>query len=73
METVVKEEEQVKNQFSKTEKISRYDLETINEARRLLGLKEIGSLNKECLRCAKPFKSEGDHNRLCDNCRKISV
>lgn len=62
-----------KSDFSKAEKISRYDLETINEARRLLGLKEISSLDKECLRCSRPFKSEGDHNRLCDNCRKISV
>lgn len=62
-----------KHEFNKAEKISRYDLETINEARRLLGLKEISSLNKECLRCGRHFKSEGDHNRLCDNCRKIST
>lgn len=70
---MIEKEKPVKTEFSKAEKISRYDLETINEARRLLGLKEIGSLDKECLRCSRPFVSEGDHNRMCDNCRKISA
>jgi len=23
-----------------------------------------------CLKCHKPFKSEGIHNRLCDSCRR---
>lgn len=25
--------------------------------------------NRNCLRCAAPFFSEGNHNRMCDNCR----
>ena len=25
-----------------------------------------------CLRCRKPFKSEGAHNRICDTCRGIN-
>ena len=27
---------------------------------------------RTCLRCRKPFKSEGMHNRICDTCRGIN-
>ena len=55
------------------EKTNRYDIEQINEARRLSGLKEIRTKGRRCLRCGRKFVSEGDHNRLCDTCRKMSV
>lgn len=48
----------------------RYDIGQINEARRLSGLKEIKTKRRVCLSCEKEFASEGDHNRLCDSCRK---
>lgn len=48
----------------------RYDIENINEARRLSGLKEIKTKHRVCLGCERKFASEGDHNRLCDSCRK---
>lgn len=59
--------------MSKNEKTKRYDIEQINEARRLSGLKEIRTKTRTCLRCSRTFISEGDHNRLCDTCRKVSV
>ncbi len=59
--------------MSKNEKTKRYDLKQINEARRLSGLKEINTKSRHCLRCGRDFVSEGDHNRLCDFCRKVSV
>ncbi len=27
---------------------------------------------RRCLRCRKPFASEGVHNRLCDTCRRTA-
>ncbi len=51
----------------------RYDIEQINEARRLSGLKKIISEHRVCLRCDRKFVSEGIHNRLCDSCRDVSV
>lgn len=59
--------------MSKNEKTKRYDIEQINEARRLSGLKEIRAKGRVCLRCGREFVSEGDHNRLCDSCRKVNV
>lgn len=26
--------------------------------------------HRKCLRCSKPFKSEGKHNRICTQCKK---
>ncbi len=59
--------------MGKNEKTKRYDIVQINEARRLSGLKEIRTKGRRCLRCGREFVSEGDHNRLCDGCRKVSV
>lgn len=59
--------------MGKNEKTKRYDIEQINEARRLSGLKEIRTKGRTCLRCGREFVSEGDHNRLCDSCRKVNV
>jgi hypothetical protein len=28
---------------------------------------------RQCLCCRTPFQSQGAHNRLCDNCSKVSV
>lgn len=25
-----------------------------------------------CLRCGRPFESEGPHNRICDDCRGVN-
>jgi len=47
-----------------------YDIEHINEARRLSDLEKICVKKRLCLRCEKKFNSEGNHNRLCDSCRK---
>jgi len=47
-----------------------YDPEELNDARRLSGLKEILLKQRVCLRCEEKFNSEGNHNRLCDSCRK---
>ena len=59
--------------MGKNEKTKRYDIDQINEARRLSGLKEIRTKPRTCLRCGRQFVSEGDHNRLWDTCRKVSV
>lgn len=50
----------------------RYDIDQINEARRLSGLKEIIPEQRVCLNCDRKFVSEGIHNRLCDSCREVS-
>ena len=47
-----------------------YDPKELNDARRLSGLKEILLKQRVCLRCEEKFNSEGNHNRLCDSCRK---
>jgi hypothetical protein len=47
-----------------------YDPKELNDARRLSGLKEILFKQRVCLRCEEKFNSEGNHNRLCDSCRK---
>jgi hypothetical protein len=47
-----------------------YDIEHINEARRLSDLKEINLKQRVCLSCEEKFNSEGSHNRLCDSCRR---
>ena len=49
----------------------KYDIEQINQVRRLSGLKEIISGHRICLRCGRKFVSEGIHNRLCDSCRDV--
>ena len=59
--------------MGRNEKTKRYDIEQINEARRLSGLKEIRTKARTCLRCGRKFVSEGDHNRLCDTCRKVRL
>ncbi len=59
--------------MSKYKISKRYDIDQINEARRLSGLKEIISQHRVCLRCDTKFVSEGIHNRLCDSCRDVSV
>ena len=59
--------------MKKNEKNKRYDLKQINDARRMSGLKEISVKVRSCLRCGREFVSEGDHNRLCDFCRKFSM
>ncbi len=50
--------------------IKSYDIEQINEVRHLSGLKEIHLKQRVCLRCEEKFNSEGNHNRMCDSCRK---
>ncbi len=47
-----------------------YDIEQINEARRLSDLEKICVKKRVCLRCEEKFNSEGNHNRLCDSCRR---
>lgn len=32
-----------------------------------------GSIVRPCLRCRRPFASEGPHNRMCGLCRVASV
>lgn len=32
-----------------------------------------GTTQRECLRCGCSFGSEGRHNRMCSNCRSLSV
>ncbi len=59
--------------MSKYKISKRYDIEQINETRRLSGLKEIIAERRVCLRCDREFLSEGIHNRLCDSCRKDTV
>ena len=36
---------------------------------RLMARQRRKTATRECLRCDKPFASEGAHNRLCDGCR----
>jgi len=36
-------------------------------------LKDLQRVELKCLRCKKPFMSEGPHNRMCDLCRTDSV
>ena len=59
--------------MDRSEKTKSYDIVHINEARRMSGLKEIQPKNRICLRCERKFVSQGEHNRLCDFCRKINV
>ncbi len=33
---------------------------------------ERTTMRRRCLRCRKPFASEGVHNRLCDICRRTA-
>ncbi len=49
----------------------KYDIEQINQVRRLSGLNKIISGHRACLRCNRKFVSEGIHNRLCDSCRDV--
>lgn len=32
-------------------------------------LKELGFVARNCLRCKRAFKSEGAHNRICNDCK----
>jgi hypothetical protein len=31
------------------------------------------TVTRPCLRCCKPFESEGPHNRLCGSCARLDV
>ena len=44
-------------------------LEDINKGRVKAKLEPIKIAVKQCLTCHKDFKSEGKHNRICNNCR----
>ena len=46
------------------------DLEEINEFRKELGMESMKIKLKKCIKCSKKFESEGNHNRMCDVCRK---
>lgn len=56
--------------FNKT-----HELKEINKLRSLLGMKLIKPILKQlkriCLSCDKKFSSEGNYNRMCDECRKL--
>lgn len=33
----------------------------------------VSTVKRPCLRCRKPFESEGAHHRLCGACGKLDV
>ena len=47
-------------------------LDEINELRELCKLPPIQPKVRKCLKCNMRFESQGNHNRLCDSCRKPS-
>lgn len=46
------------------------EIKEINRLRSVLGLPLIKILKKMCLNCGIKFESEGNHNRMCEVCRK---
>lgn len=50
--------------------LSRFDITKGNTGRRIGELKDLSGLKeRKCLRCQKPFASEGIHNRRCSPCK----
>jgi len=58
---------------SKYERMKGCEIDQINEARRSIGLEVISTKVRTCLRCSTEFVSQGDHNRLCDYCRRFNL
>jgi len=45
------------------------ELAQINRMRDVLGLKELKTKDRKCMRCGKPFPSESTANRVCSSCK----
>lgn len=44
------------------------EVEEVNIIRRVVELADLNIKRRMCLKCGCMFKSEGNHNRLCDVC-----
>ncbi len=49
--------------------MKKMELREINVMRKLAGMQKIKSKMRECLNCAKKFRSYDIGHRICDKCR----
>ena len=48
----------------------KYEIKNINKCRSRVGMKKLNIKKRKCLKCNKRFESEGNHNRICELCKR---
>ena len=59
-------------EYREFDKSRKFDEISVSIFRKDNGMKKLNAKKRYCLKCDGKFISEGNHNRLCDRCRRTN-